>query len=138
MKIQYHPAQGTILICDFNGLIPPEMVKRRPVVVISPNFKHRTRLCTVVPLSTTAPKRIELYHHKLTISPPLPYPYNDPHVWVKADMLYTVSFDRLSLPFVKKESSGKREYDVRVIDKLDLIKIQECILYGIGLNTLTN
>lgn len=138
MQIQFHPAQGTILICDFKGLIAPEMVKRRPVIVISPNFKHRSKLCTVIPLSTTPPNKIELYHHKLKITPPLPPPYDTPHAWVKADMLYTVSFSRLSLPFLKKDATGKREYDVRVIDKLDFVKIQECVIYGLGLNILTN
>ncbi|MEQ9178418.1 MAG: type II toxin-antitoxin system PemK/MazF family toxin, partial [Nitratireductor sp.] len=34
-------------MCDFNtGFRVPEMVKRRPVVVISPKIKARPRLCT--------------------------------------------------------------------------------------------
>jgi uncharacterized protein YifN (PemK superfamily) len=138
MSIQFHPEPGTILICDFKGLNAPEMTKRRPVIVISPRFKHRTKLCTVVPLSTTAPSKIEPYHHKLNITPPLPEPYDANHAWVKADMLYTVAFDRLFLPFAKKDTSGKREYDFRVIEKLDLIKVQECVLYGLGLTSLTS
>lgn len=138
MTIQYHPELGTILICDFKGLNTPEMTKRRPVIVVSPRFKHRTKLCTVVPLSTTAPTKVERYHYKLQISPPLPEPYGSSHAWVKADMLYTVAFDRLFLPFNKKNESGNRDYDVRVIDKLDLIKIQECMIFGLGLNGLTS
>ena len=137
MSIQYHPEPGTILICDFKGLSAPEMTKRRPVIVVSPRFKNRTNLCTIVPLSTTAPTRVEQYHYKLHIAPSLPEPYNSNHAWVKADMLYTVAFDRLFLPFSKKDSSGKREYDVRVIDKIDLIKIQQCMIFGLGLNALT-
>ncbi len=46
-------------------------------------------------------------------------------------MLYTVSFDRLYLPFEKKGGTGKRIYDIRVLDKADMIKIQQCILHGI-------
>ena len=53
-------------------------------------------------------------------------------------MLYTVSFDRLYLPFEKKDGSGKRIYDIRVLDKADMIKIQQCILHGIGLTSLTD
>jgi hypothetical protein len=34
MAIQYAPRNGTILLCDFTG-IEPEMVKRRPVVMVS-------------------------------------------------------------------------------------------------------
>jgi mRNA interferase MazF len=46
---------GQILICDFSsGFVEPEMVKVRPVVVISPKPRKSIHsLCTVVPLSTT-------------------------------------------------------------------------------------
>lgn len=138
MPIQIHPEQGTIVICDFKGFVPPEMVKRRPAVVISPRLRRRQRLCTVIPLSTTPPNPIEAYHHKLHVDPVLPRPYNAPYHWVKADMIYTVSFDRLFLPFEKKVGTGKRVYDVRVIDKADLLKIQQCLLHGIGLTELTD
>ena len=135
MTIHFHPTPGTILICDFNGLKIPEMTKKRPVIAISPNFKHRTKLCTIVPLSTTDPLVIQPYHYKLHFDSPLPYPYNDSnHAWVKADMIYTMSFARLSPMLMQKDTQGKREYDIRLVDKYDLIKIQECILFGIGLN----
>jgi uncharacterized protein YifN (PemK superfamily) len=137
MSIPYHPEQGTILICDFKGFVEPEMVKRRPVIVISPRLRQRGKLCAIVPLSTSTPSQIMPYHYKLHTDPELPEPYNEKYHWVKADMIYTVSFDRLSLPFIGKDLSGKRIYDVRVIDKSDLIKIQHCILHGIGLTALT-
>ena len=36
MPITFHPSPGTVLICDFTtGFQPPEMVKRRHVVVVS-------------------------------------------------------------------------------------------------------
>ena len=137
MSIPYHPEQGAILICDFKGFVEPEMVKRRPVIVISPRLRQRGKLCAIVPLSTSTPSQIMPYHYKLHTDPELPEPYNEKYHWVKADMIYTVSFDRLSLPFIGKDLSGKRIYDVRVIDKSDLIKIQHCILHGIGLTALT-
>ena len=137
MAIQIHPESGTIVICDFKGFVPPEMVKRRPAIVISPRLRNRSSLCTIVPLSTTPPTHIMPYHHKLVVDPVLPEPYNEKFHWVKADMLYTVSFDRLFLPFKGKDDQGKRIYDVRVIDKADLIKIQQCVLHGIGLMALT-
>lgn len=95
-------------------------------------------MCTVIPLSTTPPNPIEAYHYKLHVDPVLPRPYNAPYHWVKADMVYTVSFDRLFLPFEKKDGTGKRVYDVKVIDKADLLKIQRCLLHGIGLTALTD
>lgn len=138
MAINYHPEIGTLLICDFNtGLTPPEMQKRRPVIVISPRLRDRDNLCTVVPLSTTTPKNIMPYHHKLCVEPVLPEPYNSPHHWVKGDMLYTVSFTRLSLPFKGKDAGGKRIYDIRVLEQDDMIKIHQCILNGLGLQGLT-
>lgn len=95
MSITFHPEQGTIVICDFTGFVVPEMVKRRPAVVISPRLRTRTGLCTVVPLSTTPPAPIAPYHCKLHVTPTLPKPYDAPYHWVKADMVYTVSFARL-------------------------------------------
>src|SRR3546814_14006270 len=42
MPIREHPVTGTILTCDFNvGFTQPEMIKRRPVVVISPKIANR-------------------------------------------------------------------------------------------------
>ncbi|WP_066018789.1 type II toxin-antitoxin system PemK/MazF family toxin [Endozoicomonas atrinae] len=138
MALKFHPQIGQVVICDFNKtFVPPEMVKRRPAVVISPRMRARSNLCTVVPLSTSEPKSYQDYHHPLTITPPLPRPYNAGFHWVKGDMLYTVSFDRLSLPFDGKDYSGKRKYVTHIIDKEDLIKIQKCILHGLGLNSLT-
>ena len=53
-------------------------------------------------------------------------------------MVYTVAFDRLYIPFNGKDGSGKRVYDVRVIDRADLLKIQQCLLHGLGLSGLTD
>lgn len=139
MAIQFHPEQGSILICDFRGMESPEMTKRRPVIVISPRLRRRDGLCTVVPMSTTEPFKIESYHYRLHTTPSLPAPYVSPIHWIKADMLYTVSFDRLSLmSHGAKDASGKRIYDQRVIDPADLLKIQAAVLQGIGLTALTD
>ena len=135
MAIKFHPEQGTILICDFRGFLEPEIVKRRPVIAVSPKFKDRWGLCTIVPLSTTPPRPVKNYHYKLCTDPPLPDPYSSEWQWVKADMLYTVSFDRLHLPADGKENDGKRIYDIRTISNEDLHEIQQCIRHGLGLTT---
>lgn len=137
MALKFHPALGTIVICDFNGLNNPEMTKKRPAVVVSPRFRCRDRLCTIIPFSTTAPRPVELYHYKLTMAPVLPEPYDSEIQWVKADMLYTMAFDRLSLPFCGKDDAGKRLYDDRVLDPVDFKAIQAALLHGIGLGRLT-
>lgn len=138
MPIKFHPEQGTIVICDFAGFVLPEMVKRRPAVVVSPRLRRREGLCAIVPLSTTAPTTIAPYHFKLRISPVLPQPYDATYHWVKADMLYTVSFARLSLPFDGKDATGKRRHVVHVVDREDMRQIQHCILHALGLTSLTD
>lgn len=137
MAIQFHPQRGTILICDFTGMREPEMVKRRPVVVISPRLRNRGNLVAIVPLSTTHPGDTYPYHFRLQIEPPLPAPYADQVCWVKGDMVYTVGFYRLFLPQLGKDASGKRISDIRVLDSGVMSKIAACVLHGLGLDALT-
>jgi mRNA interferase MazF len=133
MAINFHPAIGTIVACDFNGLNTPEMTKRRPVIIISPRFRNRDSLCTIVPISTTPPSKVMPYHYKLILDPPLPKPYNNPICWVKGDMIYTLATERMHMLFIGKDENGKRIYDNRIVEACDLIKIQKCILHGLGL-----
>lgn len=137
MSLPFHPEQGTIVVCDFKGLNEPEMSKRRPALIVSPRFRCRDRLCTIVPFSTTPPRPVERFHYKLEMDPLLPEPYNSAVQWVKADMLYTMSLDRLSFPFCGKDDTGKRIYDVRKISDADFAEIQNCLLHSIGLSVLT-
>lgn len=44
--------ERSVIMCDFRGYEEPEMVKKRPVVVIARN-RHNGKLVTVVPLSST-------------------------------------------------------------------------------------
>lgn len=133
MAINFHPDPGTILICDFRGMEEPEMVKRRPVVVVSPKFKDRTGICTIVPLSTTPPRPVKGYHFKLQITPVLPAPFDSEWHWVKADMMYALSFKRFQLPTDGKMADGKRIYDLRTVTEEDLHQIRQCLLRGLGL-----
>ena len=137
MALNYHPETGTIVICDFHGYVAPEMVKRRPAIVVSPRFRNRAGLCTIVPLSTTAPTTVMSYHHKLHMVERLPPPYNSPYHWVKADMFSTVALTRLSFPHSGKDINGKRNYVVQIVDDIDLRDIRACMLHAIGLSHLT-
>lgn len=80
-----------ILMCDFKGLVAPEIIKTRPVVIISPNSLTRPGLCTVVPLSTTAPDPVQSYHYKLPHDPLR----NGADTWAKCDLVMSVSCARL-------------------------------------------
>ncbi|MBM3084813.1 type II toxin-antitoxin system PemK/MazF family toxin [Chelatococcus daeguensis] len=138
MPLKFHPEPGTVLICDFDsGFREPEMVKRRPVVVISPRLKRRTGLVSVVPLSTTPPDPIEDYHCEVRMEPPLPKPFDSPTAWVKADMLYTVGFQRLELVRTGRDQYGKRKYLTPVLAPAELARIQHCVLVALGLSGLT-
>ena len=56
MSISLHPVPGQILFCNFDGFKEPEMVKKRPVVVLTGAIQGRSNLVTVIPLSTAEPK----------------------------------------------------------------------------------
>lgn len=130
--LNYHPNIGEILICDYYGFKEPEMVKVRPVVVVSPRFRAGSRLCTVVPLSTTEPVPQKSYHYQLELERKLPQPFDSAVCWVKADMLNTVSLDRLSLIRCGK-SSGVRNYYKAKVSSEQLLAIQQAIKNGLGL-----
>ncbi|MGH6924324.1 MAG: type II toxin-antitoxin system PemK/MazF family toxin [Propylenella sp.] len=136
--LKFHPEPSTILICDYgNYAVEPEMVKRRPVVVISPRLKHRTALCAVVALSTTPPDSIQDYHCTIAINPPLPRPFDSPETWVKADMISTVGFHRLDLPRTGRDQYGKRRYLNVHVSANELRAIYRAVLCGLGMGRLT-
>jgi uncharacterized protein YifN (PemK superfamily) len=134
MAISIHPQIGTVLRCDYEpGFRAPEMIKRRPAVVISPRLRHRNDLCTVVPLSTTEPQRIMPYHCRIEIQPKLPAPYDAEIHWVKADMLATVAFHRLFFFFDGKNTQGKRKHVIPVLPSADVDMIRECVKHALGI-----
>lgn len=137
MAIKEHPLLGTILMCDFTGFKEPEMVKRRPVAVISPKIGSRPGLCTVVSLSGTDPFPIMPYHCQIDIEPEMPPPWNSKGVWVKGDMIYAVAFHRLDLIREGKDFRGKRLYRYQPLSDGQIKKIRECVLRGLGLTSLT-
>jgi uncharacterized protein YifN (PemK superfamily) len=128
MALKFHPKPGTILMCNYAGFVVPEMVKRRPCIVVSPRLRHRDRLCTVVPLSKLAPSPLEAYHHEITLQRPLPAPFDAPTMWAKCDMLATVSFDRLDLIKV-----ARRMYIQPTLPTSDIEAIRACILHALGM-----
>ena len=110
MPLYYRPRQGDVLLCDFTrGFVAPEMLKVRKVVVISRTTTHNRRLCTVLPISATAPEFLKDWHHLLRDNPLPDDGYK--RLWVKCDMIYTVSFDRLDKLHRRSRRSG-REYFV--------------------------
>lgn len=138
MAIREHPTPGSIVFCDFTGgFSVPEMVKRRPVVVLSPKIADRHKLCTVVALSTTAPDPVMPYHRQIDLSPELPGPWGSKGVWVKGDMVNAVGFHRLDLVRLGKGRDGKRRYLYEPQDEKNLRIVRQCVLRALGMSVLT-
>jgi mRNA interferase MazF len=110
--MKYPVKPRTIVLCDYNagGFRPPEMVKRRPAVVLTGALPGRTNLHTVVPLSGTPSAENCKYHCNITLGEPLPAPFDETGWWVKADMLATVGLERLDLFQTDRDQYGRRKY----------------------------
>lgn len=113
------------------------MVKKRPVVVVSPRPRRTAQICIVIPLSTTKPDPIQDYHHRLD-SNSLPGELAKKETWAKCDMITTVSLERLDRVKVGKQTDGKRIYVSHGITPNDLKMIQKGILAALGLKRLTS
>jgi mRNA interferase MazF len=124
MALKYAPNIGTLMICDFRETIAPEICKKRPVVLLA-NNSHR--LCTVVPCSTTSPQPVEPWHYLIHTQSPLPKPYSAAYYWVKCDMVFVASFDRLTIPFNGKDANGKRKLVVQSVSEDELNAIRRCV-----------
>ena len=81
-----------LVYCDFKGMIVPEINKKRPVIIVSWRYRHG--LCSVVPISSSAPKKIEDWHYLLPKTS-LPTSLRNKECWVKCDMIMSVATARL-------------------------------------------
>ena len=133
MSLNLHLRPGQVVICDFDtGFEPPEMVKRRPVVVISPRTRRQSPLCVVVPLSTAVPNPVEPFHHRMDPRS-LAGNLSRRESWAKCDMPYTVSTRRLGRIMVGMQPDGKPIYGVGTVTSADLAAIRRCVSVALGL-----
>jgi len=127
MAIPFVPDAGEVLMCDFTGFQPPEMVKVRRVIVVSPRSRRNFRgTYLVVPISRTPPAPVEGCHHEF---PARSYDFFDPaeSVWAKADMITCVANSRLD----RMKISGR--YSRAQIRKEDLYAIRKAVLHALGM-----
>lgn len=127
MPLKYQPKEASILICDFTGFVAPEMVKRRPVVILR-KHPHNSGLVTVVPLSTTAPEKLSDYHVEL----PCYIPGESKICWAKCDMIYTLSICRLDRSMIKTRHGG-REYVVPQMTAEHFLAVKVAVNAGLKL-----
>ena len=139
MSLTIHPKPGQILICDFTkGFKKPELVKCRPVLVLTPRMNGRGGLVTIVGLSTIEPRALRDYHCLLPkASLPMLEKYQNKETWVKGDMIYAVGFHRLNLiKLGTKGQNGKRNYFKNRISRERMREIYGCVLHGLNFSTL--
>jgi mRNA interferase MazF len=128
MSLGFHPRAGQIFVCDFNGFKEPEMVKPRPVIVVSPRLPYRSEIVAIVPISTTAPRHDLPFCYRLSKN----YHPSEPDelpCWAKADMLLNLGLYRLSAFKV-----GRRKYEYPCLSSNDLAGVKSAILCGLGLD----
>ena len=125
MPIHFVPAPGTVLLCDYStGFVPPEMTKRRPVVVLSPFSAHSSTVL-VVPISTSRPVPHEA-HHVLIPAGKYRFLHRGVDCWIKGDMISAVSLTRLS-PLLSSASLSARHFRA----------VQRAVLHALGFAQLT-
>ena len=121
MPLTFQPKVGSVIYCNYTGFIAPEMVKKRPVIVIS-KHKHNSKLLAVVPISTTEPNPLLDYHIEMDLQF-CSINLSGKKSWVKCDMINVVSLDRLNL--VRDKKSGLRH--APNVGDIFLIKVKEAV-----------
>lgn len=134
------PDRGRIVIVNFERggrQQPPEMDgTMRPCVVVQNNSLKRGRLITVVPLSTTEPhfpgKQHHLLDHRSFRGWPMDWGGQGTPRWAKCDYIATVCLDRCTDPYSRNQYDDRRYTKVTII-KADLLAIERCILWAMGI-----
>ena len=130
MPLPFHPRAGQVLVCDFTGFKEPEMVKVRPVIVISPRLPYRSDIAAIVPISLTAPRHNLPFCYRLSKNY---HPNEDDGLpcWAKADLVLNIGTYRLSGFKV-----GRRKYEFPQLTAEDLISVRYAVLAGLGLDRI--
>ena len=130
MALVFHPRAGQIFMCDLSGFKEPEMVKSRPVIVVSPRLPHRQDIVAIVPISLTPPRHLLPFCFKLSKNYHPGEP-DDVPTWAKADMLLNFGTYRLSAFKI-----GRRKYAYPTLTPEDLAGVRHAILCGLGLDPI--
>jgi mRNA interferase MazF len=130
MSLNFHPRAGQAVMCDFTGFNVPEMVKPRPVVVVSPRLPNRAEIVAVVPISLTAPIKPTLYKVRLSKNYH-PQEPDDLACWAACDMVMNLGLYRLA-----GFKIGRRKWAWPQMTGDDLIAVKRGVLRGLGLDLL--
>lgn len=135
MPLQHPPRRGAILLCDYGlgGFKKPEMIKKRPAVVISPRRHNQSRLATVVALSKAPNDPPDRFGIEVRMPPEVPEPFNQPECWAKCDMVNRVGLKRLDLFRSERAEDGRRQYIDVALSNDELAEIVSAVAASIGL-----
>lgn len=130
MALTFYPRAGQVFMCDFLGFKEPEMVKPRPVIVVSPRLPHRSHIVALVPISLTEPRHNLPFCYRLSRNY---HPQEPDHLpcWAKADMLLNLGIYRLT-----SFKIGRRRYVTPELTPEDLAGVRHAVLCGLGLDRL--
>lgn len=124
MAITFVPDPGDVLMCNFEGFMPPEMTKVRPVIVLSPRSRRIVPdTYIVVPTSTTMPASVAGWHCELKRGSYACFNAAVP-IWAKCDMLTCVAAHRLD----RVKVAGR--YNRVQIRKGDLLRVRQAVLHA--------
>jgi uncharacterized protein YifN (PemK superfamily) len=130
MPLNFNPRAGQILVCNFDGFKVPEMVKPRPVVVVSPRLPHRAHIVAIVPISLTEPLHPTRYKVRLSKNYH-PDEADDLPCWAACDMVMNLGLYRLNGFKV-----GHRKWAYPQMTGDDLLAVKRGVLLGLGLDKL--
>lgn len=128
MPIQFHPRAGQILMCDFKGFVEPEMIKVRPVMVVSPKLPFRSHIVAIVPISLSAPRHDQPYVVRLSKNYH-PQEADDLPCWAKCDMIVNIGLHRL-----EGFKVGRRKWATPQATSEDLRSVRAGVLHGLGVH----
>lgn len=128
MGLGFYPRAGQIFVCDFSGFKEPEMVKKRPVIIVSSRLPYRSEIVAIVPISLTEPKHDLPFCHRLSKNYHPEEPDDLPS-WAKCDMLMNIGLKRLDA-----FKTGRRQYAYPELTPDDLNAVRRAVLCGLGLD----
>lgn len=130
MPLNFYPRAGQVFVCDFSGFRVPEMVKKRPVIVVSPKLPYRSDIVAIVPISLTAPRHDLPFCYRLSKNYH-PEENDELPSWAKADLVLNVGLYRLDA-----FKTGRRQYAYPTLTPEDLAGVRHAILCGLGLDRI--
>lgn len=136
MALTFPPSPGDIFMCEFPACFSaPEMVKTRPVIVVSPRLQGRRDLAAVVPISNSAPDPPCPHHCEIRVALlPAFMQATGGNRWAKCDMIYTFNISRLSPIEKRRRSYEKRTYEYRKLDLESLQAVRRAAASGLGID----